>query len=257
MRIRIAVLCRALAVAAFIFSFRAYASAGDYIKFDRMCQETRRNWDEIAAKESSPEAEKKRLEELELNLYVDPATLPVKPWEGKLYEQLEADNPVFDESNIRVSEEQERAIALRQANIQKIFSANELRKEIRRAEEERLYREQKEAELLEKRRQHVSTANFGHVYHREFHYRGEYRRADRLSQGQSIGEYYGGNWKRVSVEDVIARSMAGIVPHRNRRNQILYGQSSPDSFREQWERRHLLYTPDGRPFAGSARAVRP
>ena len=119
-------------------------------------------------------------------------------------------------------EDQERDIKLRREAIQKQFTANEIRKARRRIEMERLYRERQEELALIARRDHVPTANFGHVYHREFHYRGEYKRYDRLASGESIGEYYGGNWKHVPVDTALAAVLPGRYPHRKHNAQYLY-----------------------------------
>ena len=119
-------------------------------------------------------------------------------------------------------EDQERDIKLRREAIQKQFTANEIRKARRRIEMERLYRERQEELALIARRDHVPTANFGHVYHREFHYRGEYKRYDRLASGESIGEYYGGNWKHVPVDTALAAVLPGRYPHRTHNAQYFY-----------------------------------
>lgn len=119
-------------------------------------------------------------------------------------------------------EDQERDIKLRREAIQKQFTANEIRKARRRIEMERLYRERQEELALIARRDHVPTANFGHVYHREFHYRGEYKRQDRLLRGESVGEYYGGNWKHVPVDTALAAVLPGRYPHRTHNAQYFY-----------------------------------
>ena len=119
-------------------------------------------------------------------------------------------------------EDQERDIKLRREAIQKQFTANEIRKARRRIEMERLYRERQEELALIARRDHVPTANFGHVYHREFHYRGEYKRYDRLASGESSGEYYGGNWKHVPLDRALAAVLPGRYPHRTHNAQYFY-----------------------------------
>lgn len=261
-------------IVAVVVSFCAPSFAGNYVAFDRMCRDVKLNWDKYVAQEESDATREKRLQELELNLAVIDSSAPreglneksqeqdVENVEQKEDDQIET-NFEFDdatklpESKILLPEDQERAIQQRREKIEKLFTALEIRREMRRLEEERQYQIKLEEEIRRKRSEHVSTATFGHTYHREFHYRGASRRADRLEKGMGIGEYYGGNWKQVPVDLVVDRAMSGLYPHRARKNSILYGkQSLGQTYRQEWERTHLIPGPDGRPISASRRQVR-
>ena len=154
-------------------------------------------------------------------------------------------------STILLPEDQERDIKQRQEEIARLFSALEIRREMERLEEEAFYKAQKEAELLEKRRMHVSTANFGHTYNRTFSYRGGSRRQDRLASGMGVGEYYGGLWKQVSADAVLSKAMTGRYPSRARRYQALTGEKPlGQQVRDNWLKQHAIRGPNGLPIYG-------
>ncbi len=242
-------------------SFCALCLSGDYIEFDRMARNAQKNWERAIAEPETEEALALRLEELQLELGID---YDVEEFEGvaadndpsiidaipeNIGEKLGSVSADVERSKIELPEEQERDIKRRQEEIARLFSALEIRREMRRLEEEARYKAEKEAELLEKRREHVSTANFGHTYDREFHYRGEYRRYDRLSSGMGIGEYYGDVWKHVSVETVLNKAMVGRYPSRARRMNALYGVETPSqTIMREWSARNVHYGPGGIPI---------
>ena len=145
----------------------------------------------------------------------------IRGWEEEFARDEAFLNATLERSVFSLPEDQERAIAQRREETYSAFLANSVRRELQRQEEEREYEEARRVAALEARRDHVSTANFGHVYHREFHYRGATRRRERLEHGLSIADYYSENWRHVPPNVAMANAWMLTIPHTSRRWNLL------------------------------------